>query len=208
MNQPQSSSLGIRISQELDSAKAMLAALPGPAVSIFGGARAKPDSAYFEDTVKLAQAIAQAGLPVFSGGGPGIMLAANIGARNAGGLSVGLNIVLPHEQAANEYQDIGVEFGTFAARKAVFAKYSAGFVAMAGGFGTLDEVFEIVTLIQTGKSPKVPVLLYGAEFWKGMMEWVSTTLLPNGFVSQSDIDLLTIVDNIPEALRALGLTKA
>ena len=151
-----------------------------PAVSIFGSARIKPDHPYYQKTEELAKLLSDAGFGVISGGGPGIMEAANKGAFAGKGPSIGLNILLPHEQTGNPYQDISINFRHFFARKVAFAKYATAFVAMPGGFGTMDELFESLTLIQTGKSRAMPIYLYGTEFWSGLWDWVRAQLLGGG----------------------------
>ena len=193
--------IGGLIHEELRHAKHRLERLP-PAVAIFGGARVRVDDPSYAHTVALATAASQAGIPVISGGGPGIMEAANKGAR-AGrhGLSVGLKITLPFEESPNPHQDICVEFSSFAARKVAFCKYSRAVVAMPGGLGTLDELFEVLTLVQTGKMPSIPVLLYGVEFWAGLIDWLKTTVLARGLISAADIDRrLQSVGSVEQAM--------
>lgn len=178
----------------------------GPCVSIFGSARTKPDDKYYKLAEEIAEKIVQHGYGVITGGGPGIMEAGNKGAHIAGGTSVGLNIELPHEQHDNPYidSDKNLDFDYFFVRKVMFVKYSQGFVVMPGGFGTLDEMFEAMTLIQTKKIEKFPIILVGSEFWEGLLEWVKTTLL-NKFnnVSVKDLDLFHIVDTPEEVLNIL-----
>jgi uncharacterized protein (TIGR00730 family) len=195
------SHVGILVNRELEAAKQILESLP-PSVSIYGGSRVPEDDTYYLQTVELARAISHAGIPVISGGGPGIMEAANKGAREGrNGLSIGLNIVLPHEQVPNAHQDISIQFETFAARKISFCKYSMAFVVMPGGVGTLDEAFEVLTLIQCGKMPEIPVLLYGSEFWGGLVTWLKTTVLARGLISAVDIDRrLKVVDTCQEVM--------
>jgi uncharacterized protein (TIGR00730 family) len=195
------SGVGQRINRELELAKAVLESLT-PAVSIYGGARVTPDDPYYEKTLTLARALSAAGVSVISGGGPGIMEAANRGAQEGMlGLSIGLNINLPCEQKANPYQDLCIDFEHFSSRKVAFCKYSMAFVAMPGGFGTLDELFEVVTLIQTGKMPNIPVLLYGGEFWNGLLDWLRGMVLPRGLISAQDVDeRLCVVDTVEEVL--------
>src|SRR5512143_2508885 len=149
----------------------------GPAVTIFGSARLKPGTEYYEKCVKVSDRLARSGFTVISGGGPGIMEAANKGARNGNGTSVGLNIALPMEQHPNTYQDISVEFRYFFVRKLMFVKYAVGYVIFPGGFGTMDELFEALTLIQTKKIRSFPVVLVGRRYWQGMIEWMKNTLL-------------------------------
>ena len=166
----------------------------GPAVTIFGSARLKPGSPYYNKCLKVSETLAKDGFAIISGGGPGIMEAANKGAQNANGTSVGLNIELPMEQAPNIYQDINVDFRYFFVRKLMFVKYAVGYVIFPGGFGTLDEMFEALTLIQTKKIRGFPVVLVGSEYWRGLIDWVKNTMLEMGNVSPEDIDLLQIVD--------------
>ncbi len=178
----------------------------GPCVSLFGSARTKPDQKYYKLTEKIAQKIVDHGYGVITGGGPGIMEAGNKGAHLAGGTSVGLNIDLPFEQHDNPYidHDKSLDFDYFFVRKVMFVKYSQGFVVMPGGFGTLDELFEAITLIQTNKIDKFPIILVGTEYWGGLIEWIKTTLL-NGFqnISDGDIDLLHVVDTEDEVIDIL-----
>ena len=166
-----------------------------PAVSIFGSARIKPDNPYYQKTEELARLLSNAGFSVISGGGTGIMEAANKGAFGGKGQSVGLNILLPHEQSGNPYQDVSVDFRHFFSRKVAFVKYATAYVVMPGGFGTMDEMFESLTLIQTGKSRMMPIYLYGSEFWNGLWTWVREQLLGNGLISAEDLDLVKITDD-------------
>ena len=170
----------------------------GPAVTIFGSARLAPGSPYYNKCLKVAEQLARDGFTVISGGGPGIMEAANKGAQNANGTSVGLNIELPMEQSPNAFQDIKVEFRYFFVRKLMFVKYAVGYVIFPGGFGTMDELFEALTLIQTKKIRGFPVVLVGSDYWKGMIDWMKQTVLVMGNVSPEDIDLLHIVDEPDE----------
>lgn len=174
-----------------------------PAVSIFGSARTKEDNPYYQKTVKLARLLSDAGFSVISGGGPGIMEAANKGAFDGPSPSVGLNILLPHEQTGNPYQNISVTFRHFFPRKVAFAKYAAAFVAMPGGLGTLDELTEVLTLIQTGKGRKIPVILVESEFWKGMIDWFRTTLVAEGVISAKDLDLIQVIDEPAQVVEAI-----
>ena len=171
----------------------------GPSISIFGSARTKPGTKYYEAARKTAHLLSENGLVVITGGSSGIMEAGNLGASDAGGLSVGLNIELPHEQLQNEYQNMALEFRYFFVRKMMFVKYSIGYVIFPGGFGTLDELFEAITLTQTGKIKHFPIVLYGWDYWGGMFDWVKETMLKNGYISKNDIDLITITDNPGEA---------
>jgi len=178
----------------------------GPCVSIFGSARTKPDHKYYKLAENIATEIVEAGYGVITGGGPGIMEAGNKGAHLGGGTSVGLNIDLPFEQHDNPYidHDKSLDFDYFFVRKVMFVKYSQGFVVMPGGFGTLDELFEAMTLIQTHKIGKFPIILVGSDFWKGLMEWVKTTLLQaNNNISEKDLDLIHLVDTSKEVIDIL-----
>ena len=175
----------------------------GPCVSIFGSARTKPGDKYYELTVAVAEKIVEAGYGVITGGGPGIMEAGNKGAHLGGGTSVGLNIDLPFEQHDNPYIDAdkSLDFDYFFVRKVMFVKYSQGFVVMPGGFGTLDELFEAITLIQTNKIELFPIILVGKEFWEGLFDWIKDTLMKNhGNISEKDLDLIHIVDTEDEVL--------
>lgn len=178
----------------------------GPCVSIFGSARTKPGTAYYELATKIAQRIAQEGYGVITGGGPGIMEAGNLGAHLEKGTSVGLNIDLPFEQHDNPYidNDKNLQFDYFFVRKVMFVKYSQGFVVMPGGFGTLDELFEAITLIQTNKIEKFPIILVGRTFWAGLLDWVKSTLLENGNISEKDLDLLQMADNEDEVVNHIN----
>ncbi|WP_046758738.1 LOG family protein [Kordia jejudonensis] len=178
----------------------------GPCVSIFGSARTKPEDKYYKLAQDIAHKIVDHGYGVITGGGPGIMEAGNKGAHLGGGTSVGLNIVLPFEQHDNPYidPDKSINFDYFFVRKVMFVKYSQGFVVMPGGFGTLDELFEAITLIQTKKIDKFPIILVGAEFWSGLMDWVKATLLDKfENISAHDLDLIHIVDNEDQVLDIL-----
>jgi uncharacterized protein (TIGR00730 family) len=178
----------------------------GPCVSVFGSARTKPDNKYYKLTERIAQKIVDHGYGVITGGGPGIMEAGNKGAHLGGGTSVGLNIDLPFEQHDNPYidRDKSLDFDYFFVRKVMFVKYSQGFVVMPGGFGTLDELFEAITLIQTNKIDKFPIILVGTDFWSGLIDWVRATLLDSfQNISDGDIDLLHIVDTEDEVIEIL-----
>ena len=178
----------------------------GPCVSIFGSARTKPDNEYYKLAVKIARKIVESGYGVITGGGPGIMEAGNKGAHLGGGTSVGLNIELPFEQHDNPYidSDKNLDFDYFFVRKVMFVKYAQGFVVMPGGFGTLDEMFEAITLIQTHKIEKFPIILVGTEFWEGLFEWIKKAVL-NGFgnISEKDLDLIHLVDTEDEVINIL-----
>ncbi|MGQ0608472.1 MAG: TIGR00730 family Rossman fold protein [Chloroflexota bacterium] len=175
----------------------------GPAVSIFGSARVGRRNRYYGAARRLAAALVKQGFAIITGGGPGIMEAANRGAKEAGGLSIGANIELPFEQGLNEYVDLGMEFRYFFVRKVMFVKYAEGFVIFPGGFGTLDELFEALTLIQTGKVEHFPVVLYGTDYWAGMMEWIRDKPLYEEKISPEDLELLTITSDIDEASEAI-----
>ena len=175
----------------------------GPAVSIFGSARVGRRNRYYSAARRLAAALATDGFAIITGGGPGIMEAANRGAKEAGGLSIGCNIELPFEQGLNEYVDLGMEFRYFFVRKVMFLKYAEGFVIFPGGFGTLDELFEALTLIQTGKVDRFPVVLYGTDYWDGMLRWIREKPLYEEKVSPEDLDLLTVTSDIDEACDAI-----
>lgn len=173
----------------------------GPCVSIFGSARTKPGTEYYEKSVEIASALSKEGFGIITGGGPGIMEAANKGAKLAGGISVGLNIALPHEQYANPYidHDKNFNFNYFFVRKVMFLKFSQGVVLMPGGFGTMDEMFETLTLIQTGKIAKVPIVLYGKAFWSGLVEWTKNTMCDQeANIHPEDLDMLKMTDDIEE----------
>jgi uncharacterized protein (TIGR00730 family) len=172
----------------------------GPAVTIFGSARVGDGSPAYELARTIARRLAESGFAIITGGGPGIMEAANRGCREGGGLSVGCNIELPHEQALNEYVDLGVEFRYFFARKTMFVKYADAFVILPGGFGTLDELFEALTLIQTGKVRDFPVVLVGTDYWRGMLDWMREVQLPAGAISETDLGLLRLTDDPDEAV--------
>lgn len=174
-----------------------------PAVSIFGSARLKEGTPWYETTVHLARLLSDAGFAVLSGGGPGIMEAANKGAFEGKSPSVGLNIQLPFESSGNAYQNVSISFRHFFPRKVAFAKYATAFVAMPGGFGTLDELTEVLTLIQTKMGRRIPVILVGSAFWGGLMDWVRDQLLSHGLISESDLDLIQILDEPAEVVDAI-----
>ncbi|WP_315098034.1 TIGR00730 family Rossman fold protein [uncultured Cellulomonas sp.] len=173
----------------------------GPAVSVFGSARVPADHPDYALGMEVARLLVESGYAVITGGGPGIMEAANRGALEAGGLSVGLGIELPFEQGMNKYVELGVNFRYFFARKTMFVKYSEGFVVMPGGFGTFDELFEAMTLVQTHKVISFPIVLVGREYWQGLLDWVGTTVLERRMISQADLDLLQVVDTAEEAVK-------
>jgi uncharacterized protein (TIGR00730 family) len=170
-----------------------------PAVSIFGSARIKPGTFWYERTVEVARLLSDSGFAVISGGGPGIMEAANKGAFEGKSASIGLNIQLPFEASGNEYQNLSLSFRHFFARKVAFAKYASAFVATPGGFGTMDELMEVLTLIQTKMGRRIPVILMGQSFWGGLVDWMNQTLVGEGMVSPEDMDLLRVIDE-PQAV--------
>lgn len=189
----------LRIQSEFVEGFGALAEL-GPAVSIFGSARTKPDDPMYEAAREVAMKLCGEGYAVITGGGPGVMEAANKGAHECGGVSVGLGIELPHEQGMNEYVDLGINFRYFFVRKTMFVKYAQGYIVMPGGFGTMDELFEALTLAQTGKITSFPIVLFGSEYWGGLIDWLRNTMLPDGKVNALDIDMLHITDDIDEAV--------
>lgn len=172
----------------------------GKAVSIFGSARTRPDDPYYKAAVKTSHMLAKAGFAVITGGGPGIMEAANKGAFDAKGESIGLNITLPQEQEANKYQTITLDFHYFYARKVMFVKYASAFVCFPGGYGTLDEFFETITLIQTLKIDAFPIILYGSTYWSGLAEWIKEQVLPR-YIDPEDVDIFRIVDTPEEVVK-------
>ncbi len=174
-----------------------------PAVSIFGSARAKPDDEVYKKAEQIATRLAESGFAVITGGGPGVMEAANKGASLAGGKSIGLNIQLPLEQEPNPYSNLSLSFRYFFVRKVMFVKYAVAYIILPGGFGTLDELFESVTLIQTNKIKPFPVILVGSEYWKGLLDWVKGTLLKQGKISQDDLDILHVIDEPDEIVKLL-----
>ena len=174
-----------------------------PAVSIFGSARTGPGHRWYEVTVELARLLSDAGFAVMSGGGPGIMEAANKGAFEGKSASVGLNIQLPFETTGNPYQNISLHFRHFFPRKVAFAKYATAFVAVPGGFGTLDELAEVLTLIQTKMGRRIPVILVGSAFWQGLLDWIRTHMLGNGLISPEDLDLIQVIDEPAKVVEAI-----
>jgi len=174
----------------------------GPAVTIFGSARTKPDEPMYKAAERTAHLLSKAGFAIITGGGPGIMEAGNKGGFEAGGTSVGLNITLPQEQESNRYQTISLDFHYFYARKVMFVKYASAFICFPGGYGTLDEFFELITLIQTMKVEAFPVVLFGRAYWSGLVEWMGKTLTPH-FIDREDIDIFHIVDTPEEAVKAI-----
>ena len=182
----------------VDSFETLSAA--GPAVTIFGSARLPQSDRHYKLAVELGYSLAKANLAVITGGGPGIMEAANRGAARAKGKSIGLNIELPHEQKGNRYANIPIHFHYFFSRKVCFVKYSIGFIFLPGGYGTLDEFFEILTLVQTQRIPRFPLILIGSEYWKGLLKWMETTLQKERFVSPGDNKLFTLTNDPEEAI--------
>jgi len=174
-----------------------------PSVSIFGSARTPVDHRYYKLTEDIARALSDAGFSVVSGGGPGIMEAANKGALAGKSPSIGLNIQLPHEQSGNDYQDMSLSFRHFFSRKVMFVKYAAAYVVMPGGFGTLDELAEILTLIQTHKTRKIPIILVEGQYWEGLLNWFRNTLIPEKTIDESDMDLMQILDSPKEIVEAI-----
>jgi len=172
----------------------------GPGVTVFGSARTRPDNPWYKLTVELAGELAKRNLAIITGGGPGIMEAANKGAAMVKGKSVGLNIELPHEQSPNRYSNIPIHFHYFFSRKVCFVKYSLGFIFMPGGFGTLDELFEVATLVQTERIPRFPLILIGTDYWRGLIRWMRTRLEEAGYISAGDLDLFTLTDSAKEAV--------
>jgi hypothetical protein len=172
----------------------------GPAISIFGSARTKRDEVSYKATLKVSEMLARRGFAIISGGGPGIMEAANRGARMGKGVSVGLNIQLPEEQKPNRYQDKSLTFRHFFARKVMFVKYASGYIIMPGGFGTLDEFFESLTLIQTGKIRRFPVVLMGRKYWEGLIRWMEHTLVEEGTISPPDMNMFYLTDSPNDAV--------
>ncbi|HNR50959.1 MAG TPA: TIGR00730 family Rossman fold protein [Deltaproteobacteria bacterium] len=178
-----------------------------PAVTIFGSARCKPDDKYYLMAVELAGMLAREGYSIITGGGPGIMEAANKGAYEAGGQSVGLNIVLPFEQSLNPYTNIHINFRYFFVRKVMFVKYAMSYVIFPGGFGTMDELFEALTLIQTDKLKPFPVILVGSDFWGGLLSWITDTMLKELKIVEKDLGIFTVVDSAADAVEIIKNTK-
>jgi uncharacterized protein (TIGR00730 family) len=192
----------LRIQSEFVEGFGLLAELPR-AVSVFGSARTASHHPEYANAVALGAALARAGFAVITGGGPGTMEAVNRGASEAGGVSVGLGIELPFEQRLNDWVDIGINFRYFFARKTMFVKYAQAFVIMPGGFGTLDELFEALTLVQTHKVTRFPVILFGRDYWRGLVDWLTDTVLPAGKISPADPELLTLTDDVDEAVASI-----
>src|SRR3984957_3939335 len=192
----------MRIQAEFVEGFGLLAEL-GMAVSIFGSARTKRDTAEYRLADEIASGLVKAGYAVITGGGPGIMEAANKGAAEAGGVSVGLGIELPMESGLNDYVNVGVEFRYFFVRKTVFVKYSQAFVVLPGGFGTMDELFEALTLLATGKITKFPIVLVGSDYWSGLLDWLKTTMLREGKIGVDELALLHIADDPAEVVKII-----
>ncbi|WP_051105597.1 LOG family protein [Parafrankia discariae] len=192
----------LRIQSEFVEGFGLLADLP-PAVTVFGSARVGRDEPEYELGRRLGAALVDAGYAVITGGGPGAMEAVNRGAQEAGGLSVGLGIELPFEQDLNDWVDLGVSFRYFFVRKTMFVKYAEAFVIMPGGFGTLDEFFEALTLLQTGKVTRFPVVLMGTAYWSGLLDWLRSTVLGSARIKPGDLDLVTLTDDVDEAVRLI-----
>src|SRR5436309_2483718 len=192
----------LRIQSEFVEGFGLLAELP-QAVSVFGSARTPCDHPEYAAARALGGALARAGYAVITGGGPGSMEAVNRGASEAGGVSVGLGIELPFEQRLNDWVDVGLNFRYFFARKTMFVKYAQAFVILPGGFGTLDELFEALTLVQTRKVTRFPVLLYGTEYWSGLLDWIASSMLGTGTISPGDLELITLTDDIGEIISVI-----
>ena len=192
----------LRIQSEFVEGFGALAEL-GPAISVFGSARTKPDHPFYALAEQIGAKLAAAGFGVITGGGPGAMEAANKGALEAGGPSVGLGIELPHEQGINRYVDLGLNFRYFFARKTMFVKYAQGFVVLPGGFGTFDELFEAMVLVQTQKVTSFPVVLVGTAYWSGLIEWMRSTVLAEGKVNEDDLDILQVIDDPDEVVEVM-----
>lgn len=176
----------------------------GPAVSIFGSARLTAGTQAYAHTREIARRIAENGNAIITGGGPGIMEAGNLGACEGGGVSIGLGIELPFETGLNKHVELGVNFRYFFVRKTMFLKYSRGFVVMPGGLGTLDELFEAFTMVQTGKITSFPIVLFGTDYWRGLVDWMQNTLLAAGTISEADLNMFTLTDDIDEVVAAIG----
>ena len=197
----------LRILSEFVEGFETLADLP-PAVSVFGSARSKPESPEWRMAEQLGAALARAGYAVITGGGPGLMEAANRGASEAGGLSVGLGIELPFEQGLNDWVDLAIDFRYFFARKTMFVKYAQAFVVLPGGFGTMDELFESLTLVQTGKVTRFPVVLMGVDYWGGLIDWLRDTMAAEGKIGPTDLELICLTDDVNDAVRHIVEAEA
>jgi uncharacterized protein (TIGR00730 family) len=197
----------LRIQSEFVEGFGLLAELPR-AVSFFGSARTPRDHPHYAAGVRIGAELSRAGYAVITGGGPGAMEAANRGASEAGGLSVGLGIELPFEQELNEWVDLGISFRYFFVRKTMFVKYAQAFVILPGGFGTLDELFEALTLVQTRKVTRFPVVLFGSEYWGGLLEWIRSTLIANATISADDVELFRLTDDVDEVIALVQEAEA
>jgi len=175
----------------------------GPSVTVFGSARTRPTDPYYKAAMAIARGLAKNNLPVITGGGPGIMEAANRGAKEAGGKSIGLNIELPFEQKGNRFANLPINFHYFFSRKVCFVKYSVGFIFMPGGYGTLDEFFEVITLVQTQRIPGFPLILFGREYWSGLLRWIKTRLEKDNLIGPDDLKLVTVTDDPTAAVDAI-----
>jgi uncharacterized protein (TIGR00730 family) len=196
----------LRIQAEFVEGFGALAEL-GPAIAVFGSARTKREDPYYAKGVEIGSRLVEAGFAVITGGGPGAMEAANKGAAESNGVSVGLGIELPFEDGVNEYVNIGVNFRYFFARKTMFVKYSQGFIVLPGGLGTFDELFEALTLAQTQKVTSFPVVLVGVDYWSGLLAWLRDTVLADGKISQADLDSLKVTDDVAEAVALMGAAR-
>ena len=196
----------MRIQTEFVEGFGTLAEL-GPAISVFGSARTARDHWSYAAAVELGRQLAESGFTVITGGGPGIMEAANKGAAEAGGRSVGLGIELPFEQGLNDYVNLGINFRYFFARKTMFVKYAQGFVVMPGGFGTFDELFEALVLVQTRKVTSFPVVLFGSDYWQGLVDWIHGSVLGYGCISESDARLMQVTDDVEEAVAIMRTAR-
>ena len=192
----------LRIQSELTNGIEQLSGI-GPSVTLFGSARLSEDSPYYQAARELGQKFAGSGLNVLTGGGPGIMEGANRGAFGEGACSIGLNIKLPHEEAANLYQDLGLDFRYFFIRKLMFVKHAVGFVVFPGGLGTMDELFEALTLVQTGKIASFPIVLFGRDYWQGLVGWMRERMLAEGCIDDSDLALFQLTDKVDEAFHVV-----
>ncbi len=197
----------LRIQSEFVEGFGALAEL-GPAVSVFGSARTRPDTASYDLGVEVGAALARAGFAVITGGGPGAMESANRGCTEAGGVSVGLGIELPFEQGLNPYVDLGVNFRYFFARKTMFVKYAEGFIVLPGGFGTFDELFEALTLVQTQKVTMFPIVLMGSTYWQGLIDWLRSVALSHGTINERDLSLISVTDDVEEAVGRIVRSRA
>jgi uncharacterized protein (TIGR00730 family) len=196
----------LRIQSEFVEGFGTLAEL-GPAIGVFGSARTPRDHDSYGVAVEVGRRLAGAGFTVITGGGPGIMEAANKGAAEAGGVSVGLGIELPFEQGLNDYVNLGINFRYFFARKTMFVKYAQGFIVMPGGFGTFDELFEALTLVQTRKVTSFPVVLFGSDYWQGLLDWLSASALSYGCIYERDLGLLRVTDDVEEAVAIIQASR-